>query len=163
MLKTSKFTRKDVDNFFKENDFLSQYSGRRRHVAKRSRPQYYRRIFSSSEILNSFEIDLFYVMENKKLIYYFFVALDLTSKYLIFTRLKHRSKTNIVYGLTKILKQVKDYRQAILNSNNPDEKLIFFSDKGKGGWQNLFGFFIRLFLLRPGPRPPPPLPLSRPV
>ena len=134
---SKKFTKEDVFNFFKENLFLSQYSGRRRYVSKRKQKNFFRKIFSSSDLFASFEIDLLYVLKKRKLNYYFFVMLDLTSRYLLFTKLKHRSATNITFGMSKILKQIREYKGSISSINNPDEKMIFFSDKGK-----VFIFFV---------------------
>lgn len=79
-------------------------------------------------------------MNQNKLSYYFFVMLDLTSKYLLFTKLKHRSATNIIYGLSKILKQIRQYKESMATIKNSDDKLIFFSDILKS--LHLFDFLL---------------------
>ena len=76
-------------------------------------------------------MDLVYVMkEHRRLSYYYFVVLDLTSKYLLYTKLKHRSASNIIFGLSKVLGQIKKYRKSMFTINNQDDKIIFYSDKG---------------------------------
>ena len=130
--KSKKFTRQDIFNFFEDNFYLSQYSGRRRIVSRRKKRNFYRKIFGSSELFTSFQIDLVYVMkEHRKLSYYYFFVIDLTSKYLLHTKLRHRSARNIIFGLSKILGQIKQYRKTMLTVNNKDDKIIFYSDKGK--------------------------------
>ena len=132
ILKKSKsFSKQDVFNFFKENYYLSQYSGRRRHVSRRKKKNFYRKIFSSSDLFTAFQMDLVYVMkEHRRLSYYYFVVLDLTSKYLLYTKLKHRSASNIIFGLSKVLGQIKKYRKSMFTIYNKDDKIIFYSDKG---------------------------------
>ena len=44
-------TSEQVNEFFKQNKYLSEYSGKSRRVAARNRKQFYRKIFSNGAIL----------------------------------------------------------------------------------------------------------------
>lgn len=124
----NKYFTSDVEKFFMQNRYLSQYSGQRRNQKKKKRKHQYRQIFENSDSLQTFNVDL---MENsrKELNHnstnYTLIAVDIVSRYIFYENLLSKKTRMIVEVFKSLLKKIRKLKNIQLQGLDSNDFITF--------------------------------------
>lgn len=117
----------DVKEFFLQNRYLSQYAGQKRDFRGKRRKYVYRKIFSNTNKLTTFQCDLFSTSKkfvSKGNLYSLFV-IDTNSRFLFHYNLKKRNSKQIVQAFKQIMKTIRSYKDKIMKGIKSVDFLTF--------------------------------------
>ena len=100
----------DVEKFFLQNRYLSQFSGQRRNLKTRKRKYLYRQIYETSSSLQTFYVDLIVNSKNfshKSVNTYTLIAIDIVSRFIFYVNISSKKSTEVLSAFKTLLKKIR--------------------------------------------------------
>lgn len=127
-----KLSQSEIDDFFENNAYLSQFAGARR-APRRKRRLVYRKVLTNNMIFDSFQVDLWQTKRDDESdkFKYVLVCIDTVSRFVIAKELADKEKTNIIRSFDKIIQEIRIRKIDAFKGIQSYDNISFISDLGE--------------------------------